>query len=118
MALVVGDVNHASAARRFLWYPNPLVEPLDLSQDGIERVLEGAIDRIALRRPEFVEVGVNPLARIELGLAMSAPKITGDILSRENGLRDVVEHHASSARQTASVNSVVVAVPPRSRVRT
>ncbi len=62
--------------------PTPLVEPLDLSQDGIERVLQRAVDRIALRRPQFVEVGVNPLARIELGLAVAAPKIPGDILSR------------------------------------
>ena len=71
MALVIGDVDDAAAASGLLRDGDVLVEPFDFSQDGIERVFQGAVDRVALRRPELVEVGVDPLAGVELRLAVS-----------------------------------------------
>ncbi len=113
------------------------VDALDLAENRIERVLERAVDRIPLRGAKLVEIRVDPLACLELGLAVAAAQVPRYILARQHGLRDVVEHCAAlyhpfvfrspeadarlcgaSSAQTASVNSVVVAVPPRSRVRT
>jgi hypothetical protein len=94
MALVVGDVDDAPGNRRLLRDPDVLVDSLDLPQDGIEGVLQRAINRIALRRPQLVEVGVDPLSRLELGLAVTAPQVSRDVFTREDCLSDLVEHQA------------------------
>ena len=133
--LVVRDVDDAAGARRLLRDLDVLLDALDLAQDRIERVLQRAVDGIALRGPQLVEVGVDPLARLQLALPVPAAQVARDVLAREDRLGDVVWEHVprdyikraglalrrryrSISRQIASVNSVVVAVPPRSRVRT
>jgi hypothetical protein len=69
---VVGDVDRAAAAGGLLRDADALVEALDLAQDGIERMLQGAVDRIPLRGAQLVEVGVDPLAGVDVGAALAA----------------------------------------------
>src|SRR5262249_18205819 len=106
---------------------------LDLAEDGIKRMLERAVQAVALRRSELVEILVDPLARV-----------LQDVFAREHRPGDVVQHltdwsvtclgarlfsnrpcglrhlytRDSTLLQTASANAIVDAVPPRSRVRT
>ena len=80
-----------------------LVDPLDLAQDRIERMLQRAVDRIPLRRPQLVEVGVDALARLELGLPMAATQVPRDILPREHRLGDVVEHQRRTISERGSM---------------
>src|SRR5262245_1351724 len=94
MALVIRDVDRPPAPRRFLRDPHVLVDPFYLAQDRIERVLEGSIDRIALRRPQLIEVGVDPFASFELGLPVTTPQVAPYVLTRQHRLGDVVEHAA------------------------
>ena len=70
-----------------------LLDALDLAQDRVERVLQRAVDRVALRRPQLVEVGVDPLARLQLALPVTAAQVARDVLPRENRLGDVVGKH-------------------------
>jgi hypothetical protein len=51
---------------------------LDLSQNRIERVLQRAVERIALGGPQLLEIGEDPLTR--LLSAVAASQITGHIL--------------------------------------
>ena len=70
-----------------------LVDPLDLAQDRIERVLQRAVDGVALRGAQLVEVAVDPLARLQLALPVPAAQVARDVLSREDRLGDVVWQH-------------------------
>ena len=63
VALVVRRVDDASRARGGLHDIDVLAEPFDLAQDRIERMLERAVNRIPLCRPELFEVRVDALAR-------------------------------------------------------
>jgi hypothetical protein len=94
VALVVRDVDRPSLARRFLRDADVFFVPFDLPEDGIQRMLEGAIDRVSLRGAQLVEVGVDPLARLKLGLAVAATQVPRDVLPRQHCLGDVVEHSA------------------------
>src|SRR5687768_17001337 len=96
-------------------------------------MLQRAIKRIPLRRPQFLEIGEHPLAAIRT--AMRTAEVARHILAGEDGLSYVVGNHEgvrtitracktdqglgirdSSSSQIASANSLVVAAPPRSRV--
>ena len=46
-------------------------------------MLERAVDRIALRRAQFVQVGVNALARLQFGLPVPPTQVTRDLFARE-----------------------------------
>ena len=94
VALVVRNVDRPSLARRFLGDADVLLDALDLAKDGIERMLERAIDRIPLRGAQLVEIGVDPLARLKLGLAVASTQVARDVLARQHCLGDVVEHSA------------------------
>ena len=124
MALVVRDVDDATVAGGLAGVRRALGNALDLAQDRIERVLQRLVDGVALRRPQLVEIGVDALARLRPGLDARSAQVPRHVFVREHGLGDLVlERHGeaqdrSISRQMASVNSVVVAVPPRSRVRT
>jgi hypothetical protein len=41
-----------------------LGNPTDLAKDGIERMLQGAVEAIALRCPQFVEVALDALSGV------------------------------------------------------
>src|SRR5581483_796803 len=93
----------------------------------IKRMLQRAVNLVALTRPQLVEVRVDTLARLHAALAVRAAEIPGHPPARQDGLGDVVEHGGTadynmgpsdfSLRQIASANSVVVAEPRKSRVR-
>ena len=93
MALVVRDVDDTPRARRLLRDLDMLVDPFNLPEDGIERMLQRTVDGVSLRRSEFVEVGMDPLARLELRLTGAATQIARYFLAREDCLGDVIEHH-------------------------
>ena len=61
VALVIGRVDHLPGRRRRDRALDVLDVPVDLPQDRIERVLERPVERVALRRPQLLEVGVHPL---------------------------------------------------------
>ena len=92
-------------------------------QNRVERMLQRAVHPVALGRAKLAQVGVDAFAcaRFVL-LAVSTAQILDDFLTSENCLGDLVEHGNLggdySILPTASANSRVVAVPPRSRVRT
>ena len=65
---------------------------VDLSENGIERVLECAVDRVPLRRPQLVEVAADTVPHLRPGLAVAAVNVSDDVLAREHRLREVVEH--------------------------
>ena len=56
---------------------------LDLAQNRIERMLERAVELVPLRGAQLVEIGVYLFARV-----------LEDLLAREDGLRDVVQHES------------------------
>ncbi len=92
MALVIRDVDHAAGAGCLLGNLDVLRDPVDLAQDRVERVFQGAIDRVALRRAQFIQVGMNALARLQFGLPVAPTQITRDLIARRYCLGDVVEH--------------------------
>ena len=80
------------APRGVLRDADVLVDALDLPQNRIERVFEGAINRVALRGPQLVEVGVDPLAGLQLRLPVPTPQVAPYVFPRQHRLGDVVEH--------------------------
>ena len=84
------------------------VDAFDLAKDWIERVLQRTVNRIALRRTQFVEIRVDPFACLEFRLPMAAAQVPRHVIPGEDGLGDVVEHHGLDyIRET-----VLPAVPP------
>ena len=66
MALVIGDVDDAAAARGLAARCSTCSSIRSIFRRiGIERMFQGAVDRIALRRPQLVEIGVDPLAGLD-----------------------------------------------------
>ena len=59
------------------------VDAIDLAEDRIERVLQRAVDRIALRRSELVEIRVDALSGLQLGLPVSATQVSRHFIARE-----------------------------------
>src|SRR6185436_901758 len=86
MALVVRDVDDPAFSGRLLGDLDVLVNALDLPENGVERVFQRAVDRVALGGAQLVEIPVNALARLGAGGAMSPAQIPRYILARQNGL--------------------------------
>src|SRR5205085_5862833 len=118
--LVVRNVNDPAGPCRLLGNLDVLVDPLDLAENGIQRMLEGPVNRVPLRRPQLVEIAVDPLACLQLALPVPATQVARDVLPGQHRLSNVVWKHVlglyqrpfSISLQIASVNSVVVAWPP------
>ena len=64
VALVIRGVDDAALGRRGLRDLDALLPPLDLPQDGVERVLQGTVERIPLRRPKLVQISMDALVRL------------------------------------------------------
>jgi hypothetical protein len=69
VALVVGDVHDVSACRRAVHDVDVLADAFDLPEDGVERVLQRTIDRVALCGAELVEIREDPFAGNGAGFA-------------------------------------------------
>ena len=91
VALVVRRVDDAARARGRLDDLEVLDPPLDLPQNRIQRMLQRAVERIPLRRPQLFEIGEDPLAAVRS--AVRAAQIAGDVLAREDGLSQIVRNH-------------------------
>ena len=94
VALVIRGVDDAMGARRVQDVMQILGLALDLSEDGVERMLQRAVDRIPLRRPQLLEIGVDALARLIAVLPVIAAEVSEHLLALEDGLGDVVQHAA------------------------
>ena len=81
VALVVRRVDDASGARGDPREVDVLGDALDLAEDRVEGVLQRAVDRVALRGVQLLEVALDPLARGAPALAATALEIPGDLLS-------------------------------------
>ena len=79
MTPVIGRVDDPSCARGGLDDIDVLAQPFDFAEDWIERMLERAIDRVPLCRPELFEIGVNALAR---GAPAVPVQIARDVVPR------------------------------------
>ena len=58
----------------------------DLAEDGKERMLQRAVNRIPLRRAQLVEIPVNSLASLRAALAVPAAQVLQYFRAREHGL--------------------------------
>ena len=92
VALVIRDIYRPTVQRGGTRDLDALFTALDLAQDRIERMLECAVDRIALRGAELVQIRVNALPGLQLGLAMPGPQILRNVFTREHCLSDLVKH--------------------------
>ena len=92
VALVVRRVDDAVLADRVGDVVQVLVLALDLAQDRIERMLQRAVELVALRRAQLVEVAVDLLARLRAAVAVAAAEVPDDVLVREDRLGDVILH--------------------------
>ena len=92
VAPVVRRVDDAAGARGGLGELDVLADPLDLAEDRVERVLERPVDRVALRRAQLLEIGLDPLARRAPALAVAALQVPRDLVAGQHGLGDLVEH--------------------------
>ena len=95
VALVIRRVDDAPGARGRLDDLEMLDAPIDLAQNRIERVLQRAIERIPLRRPQLFEIREDPLAAVRA--AVRAPQVSHDVLAREDGLSQIVRNHGVCA---------------------
>src|SRR5262245_53313066 len=95
MTLVVRDVDDSSPAGRILGVLDVLRNATNLSQDGIERMLEGAIEPVPLLRAQLVEILLDALPRIRFGRSRQAAHVLRDVLTLEHGAGNVVRSHGS-----------------------
>ena len=65
---------------------------LDLAEDRIQRMLQRAVDLVALARSQFFQIRVDAIARLDTRLPVPALQVFDDLFAREDGLGDVVEH--------------------------
>ena len=81
MALVVRGVDDAPAgADRRLRALDVLLAAVDLAQDGIERMLQGAVHPVALGGPQLVQIAVDALRRLPGRFAPAAPEVARNLL--------------------------------------
>src|SRR4029079_10632465 len=90
-----GAIKYASRPRRRLHDADVFADALDFPENRIQRVFEGAIDRVALRRAELVEVRLDAAAGVHGARPVRFLEISRDLLARKHRLRDVVEHQSA-----------------------
>ena len=102
MTLVVRRVDHAVASDRGRDVVQVLVLSFDFSQDGVQRMLERAVNRITLGGLEFIQVGVYACPRLAIAaaIAKAALEVLDDLLSGQNSLGDVIDHFAAGDQAT------------------
>ena len=69
-----------------------LVVPFELAQDRIERILQRAVQLVALGGPQLVEIPLDPRPGFVPAQAMAAVDVARDFVAGEHGLRDLVGH--------------------------
>ena len=92
VAAMVGRVQHPARGRGLLRDLDPFGEPFDLAENRVERVLQRPVDRVALGRPQLLQVPADAIPHLKPGLAMAAVQVADDVVAREHRLGEVVEH--------------------------
>jgi hypothetical protein len=64
----------------------------DLSENGIERMLQRTIDGVALSGSQLLQIGVDALASLITMLAVTASEVSEHLLAFEDGLGDVIQN--------------------------
>jgi hypothetical protein len=101
MALVIRGVDDAVGADGVGDVVQVFVLALDLPQDRIQRMLERAVELVALRRAQLVEISVDLLARLGATFPLAPAEVLEHVLVREDGLRDFVQHCRRACRTIA-----------------
>jgi len=86
VALVIRRVDDAVRPDRVGDVMELFVMAFDLAEDGKERMLQRAVNRIPLRRAQLVEIPVNSLASLRAALAVPAAQVLQYFRAREHGL--------------------------------
>ena len=95
MALVVRGVNDAvSRVDRRLRALDMLLPAIDLAEDGVEGVLQGAVHPVPLGRLQLVQIAVDPGRRLVGGLALRAAQVPHDFFPCKHRLGDAVSPHS------------------------
>src|SRR5262245_3369518 len=113
MTLVIRDVHDVTALLgRVFSAIDVLNDALDLSQNRIQRVLQRAVEAVALRRTQLRKVRLDLLAGVRFRAAVFSAQVLRDFIAREHGSSDLVGSHVAcmiaayvrslSARATAS----------------
>ena len=102
VALVVRRVDDSMLAHRVQDVVEILGLALDLPENGIERMLQRAIDRITLSGPQLLEIRVDALARLVAVLPVVAAEVAEHLLALEDGLGDLIQHEAGATIARAS----------------
>jgi hypothetical protein len=68
------------------------VETLYFPENRVERVLEGAVDRIPLCGAELLDVGADALAGLLAAGTVALPKVSDDFVAGQHGLADLIVH--------------------------
>ena len=87
----------------------------DLAEQGIKRMLKGAVHPVPLCGPKLVQVAVNGGARLIARQPAATLEIPNDLFAGEHGLRDLVLRHAQQYSTGRSVASVHETTAERSR---
>ena len=93
MALVIRDVDDAAGAggsRRVL---DALGDAADLAENRVQRMLQGAIEPVALFGAELVEIAGDLLPRVFFGAVRHAAEELRHIVPREHRAREIVRFH-------------------------
>ena len=70
-----------------------LLPAIDLAEDGIEGVLQGAVHAVPLGRLQLVQIAVDPGRRLVGGFAFRAAEVPYDFLPCKHRLGDVFTPH-------------------------
>ena len=90
---MIRHVHDAPAARRLLGVRHAFGDAADFAKNRIERVLQRAVEPIALRGAELDEVLFDALTRLAGRRALNAAQVSRDIVSSEYSARDLVGPH-------------------------
>jgi hypothetical protein len=89
---MVRRVHEAAAMRGGFHLFDVFADAFDLPQNRVERVLERAVDGVALRRSELFEVAFDPFPRGLAGFSRAVLQVPRHLLPREHGLGELVDH--------------------------
>src|SRR5262249_18111316 len=91
MTPVIGCVDNAVAASGAYDVMQVLVLAFDLAKDGIQRMLQRAIQPMPLRGAQLLEIRKNPLSRLFAALTAAA-QVLYDLFAGQYSLSDFVKH--------------------------
>jgi hypothetical protein len=101
VAAMVRGPHHAALRGGRRGVVGVLGHPVDLPQDRVERVFERAVQLVALRGPQLLEIFENPCPRLIAAQAVAALEIAGHLVPVQYCFGDVI--HLARAPMIARV---------------